>query len=1053
MMEAYQFWAYSVNKAGGIPVGAGASQRHLQVDFRVLMDNMNATLHSENMIEAVKSGNADFLLGGSTHLAASDWNASVESQRITMLCCHGPPLIYEQAMSATQNSTLEDYLFGIQINSEQYPITLIREIALNQKAKLIALPVLNSQNPDQNLFTNTTCQSAINELISINSSGLYDAPPAYEVFLFDISQSGNLTYFREMARTIKNKTVNGVNFDMVIACTLDSDGRTLAEALQIEEVPLKGVFSTVMPTSPSSVDYVAQCKNVTMADVLSASQWHPELPFIDQTPNVMWPSATAFAQAFQSWSPSHAAATYTHAGAAAAAFAIQVAITDAFAKCDLSSWNGDVAQLLYGTKWPCAGVGNPPTTGYSLVLNALRRIHRDSFWGTIQFDSNQRNNGRDTVTVQLLPLSNRVGGNTFQSINFGCDANGNTTLIQEAVLPSQYETKAIVLPRPPRSYDRPCPDGQGLDANNDCQLCQPGTARGGLASTGSSKWYCNACNLTSYADSSGMPYCQLCPPGTRTNILGATAISDCACVGGYFNQTGQTGVPCSACPPGATCPGGIDPPQPLPGYWTNSSLEQYVASVFSCNPPEACVNNFQTGQVCAEGWGGPLCSLCGFNNAANPSNAYHLVFGSCMRCGTTATNVLSFLGILALWVFLKMFLLAKWRTAGFLVGWMQMMSVMSSVNAKWPTSLENFFNVAAFFAFGVNIVGFQCLDPSWNFLNDMVLQFLLPVFFILLILGYAGVVYLWTYFRLLKRKSDENESAKSSIDFAEVWGEMKKAGWSWNSIAGRMLGILDITFVPSTQMAMSGLRFKYVSGARVVAKAPYTAQSTAIIVLSTLGLCIYSIAYPVYVFVHLWSCSPDSAWRRGTNSNRPRHEDPGGFREKENLQLLGWMYDLLRVERFYMALMHLYHRFVYIALMVLITNPAVQLVLSLLWTFLFAAVFAVAPPYFHKRFNILVGLLYLTVVIVLGCGSSFYSPYSVFEGSGWVSGFEILAFIAIGVGAFVFIWVGIVELLEMMSSMVACEVLYQHLPYSAIKCKESDIDELADVFNQARLWR
>lgn len=443
--QAYEFWAHTVNDIhGGIPVGAGNSKQILKVELQIMDDMLtadNGVQHTQNMIDAVRVGHADFLLGGSTSLAAQDLDASIQAQRATVLCCHGPPVIYERAYNFSMGSTngtngggnsTVDYLFGMHIDSENYAITLVRHIALNQKAKLIAVLVLNSPNPDTNLFPNTTCQAAINELDAIKNSSLYMAPPEYVVMMIDESQQSNITYFQELSRGLKNTSVNGANVDMVLACTLDTDGRNLMLALQQEEVPLKGVFSTVAPTSVSTVSALTQCQNVTMSEVLSAGQWHPEVPFLDKNSDALWPSALSFAESFQNWSSTNVAATYTHASSAAAPFVIQSAITNAFATCDLSKWtSGDVNDLLYNINWPCGASGAAPARGYDLILSSLRQLKRDSFFGPIQFDVHQRNSGRDTITLQLLGASDRSKMGILGSIDFGCDADGNMTLVQE----------------------------------------------------------------------------------------------------------------------------------------------------------------------------------------------------------------------------------------------------------------------------------------------------------------------------------------------------------------------------------------------------------------------------------------------------------------------------------------------------------------------------------------------------------------------------------------------------------------------------------------------
>ena len=167
-------------------------------------------------------------------------------------------------------------------------------------------------------------------------------------------------------------------------------------------------------------------------------------------------------------------------------------------------------------------------TGYERILAELRILNTQTFFGTIKFDSvTQRNVGRDAITLQLLTEGAKVrSSKIFESINFGFDAaNANEpgnqtlrTLVQEVVLPSEYGTSDMVLPRPPRKGepDR-CLDGEGLDAMNDCEVCEPGKARAAFTP---GIFSCIECNYTSYMPLLGQIECLPCPEGTIAPTVG-----------------------------------------------------------------------------------------------------------------------------------------------------------------------------------------------------------------------------------------------------------------------------------------------------------------------------------------------------------------------------------------------------------------------------------------------------------------------------------------------------------------------------------------------------
>lgn len=1115
--QGYNYWSYMLNEVlGGFCIGLNC-QHKLKVDLWILSDNLVPQVHLDNMVAAVEQGNADFLLGGNTNLASYDLEASQTAQRITMLCCHGPAPVYEIAANATKiNPNNVDYLFGIQVSSDLYPNKLIRDIVVNEKSKLTAIiQVINTTQPNATAFTSTTCAAAANQLESILASGAYQAPPQYKVITVPIEQSGNLSYFQELSRNIKSIIVNGNHVDIVLACTLNVDGRNLLYSLQSEQVPLKGVFATVAPTIQSTVANLTT-SGITMVDTLSAGQWHPELPFVDPNADAIWTNATSFANGFESYMTNSTgkdiAATYNNAGSAAGTFAIQIAIHNAFQFCDLSNWTGDVDTLFYSTNSPCSAGANK--TGYELVLESLRTLNRDSFFGTIQFDGNQRNVGRDAVTLQLLGSVGR-SKKIFGSIDFGLDADNTTLLVQEVVLPSQYETKQIVLPRAPRSYDPGCPDGQGLDSNNDCQPCPIGTSRTNAIQAGtlSGRFLCDTCNLTSYADKVGQSQCTHCPPGTVTkskdaagafkSILGATSITMCVCAVGYYNETGLTGVPCSPCPSGATCAGDVEPPRATPGYWLDSSAPDYLSDVFSCSPSQYCPMNYATGQLCAAGYGGPLCSLCGYYNGNDSYPNYYSVFGNCITCPNKVENVLVFVAILVLWVLMNFFVIEKWEGTALGLEWLQLMYLVGTINTNWPQSTQQYFNLAKLFAFEVDIVSWQCISSSWNWMWDMVLQFVLPPFLVFCFLFFtkSGTLlkYVWRHGfssatnqpATLRNSDEQHMKQHTSMGEESMFESMKThpavptttetvleapkeaasghqrhdAGHghsSGNTITkasfiGICVSVLEITYVASTYYAFSALAGINVSGTWVVMQAPYTNQTTTVIVIGAVGLVLYSLLYPGVIAFQLWKLSPDCPWRKRP-PGQSRDEDAGGFREEENITAYGVLYEKFKVEKYYMAFVHLLHRLVFIAIVAVSEDVNLQLLLGILVTMAFAFLFLWTKPYYLQRTNMLQAILYTSVVVQLGIGTKFNNTFP-YNNEAWDQAFAVLSIIAICTAGAGFVWISAMDVIEYICANLANQAVLGYLARrQGMTVKEQNanahrIAQLVEVFDPVRLWR
>jgi len=444
--NGYRYWAEELNRIGGIPIGGG---KHLKVELLVLQDILPAD-HVVALSQAVVQGATDFLLGGDTGRAQEDWTVAREHERITMLCCHGPPDVYKDAFTNAINDGAQNWLFGIHVSSEKYVDKIIRHIVVNGKAKKIALvSSINETDPTdpKQLFSRTTCQAAKNQLRLFRDEGRYlQTPKFYEIHLpagLDEMKTREILRGNLTSSSMISLGVDQDRVDVIIGCTVDTTGKLLLDFLGKERVPLRAVFATVAPTNPISVKSLTS-DNVTMEYVLSAGQWHPELAWSAESdsPQYLWQNASDFAQGFENFMrnsngamKNETAATYTHASAAAAAHAIQLAVANAFEfqNCSFADWDGS-SEVFLNRQWSCSGDKADRVveskTGLYRIHTALRSLSNSTFFGKISFDNNQRNNGRDAITFQLLQSDTRTS-QVFGSIDFGPDAISGATLIQE----------------------------------------------------------------------------------------------------------------------------------------------------------------------------------------------------------------------------------------------------------------------------------------------------------------------------------------------------------------------------------------------------------------------------------------------------------------------------------------------------------------------------------------------------------------------------------------------------------------------------------------------
>ena len=154
---------------------------------------------------------------------------------------------------------------------------------------------------------------------------------------------------------------------------------------------------------------------------------------------------------------------------------------------------------------------------------------------------------------------------------------------------------------------------------------------------------------------------------------------------------------CLACPTGGYCPGGTDL-IPLPGYWRDVNP---TTTVYACLVAGACIGyptNTDLNKQCSPGYEGIMCSSCmeGYTKTAS---------GYCDVCPSQDMNFGILLTIMAVILVFCIILVKTTIKSSFskkelysvylkiFTNYLQLMSLTSGFNFKWPSYVTKLFNI------------------------------------------------------------------------------------------------------------------------------------------------------------------------------------------------------------------------------------------------------------------------------------------------------------------------------------------------------------------------
>ncbi|KNC55736.1 uncharacterized protein AMSG_12417 [Thecamonas trahens ATCC 50062] len=228
-------------------------------------------------------------------------------------------------------------------------------------------------------------------------------------------------------------------------------------------------------------------------------------------------------------------------------------------------------------------------------------------------------------------------------------------------------------------------------------VCPPGEKR--IRITGP----CVACEADTFSNAAG-DECVACPTA-MTSPERSEGAGNCTCLPGFYTSAGAPMTPegvraCGACPVGAVCKGGAEPPFPRPGFYN-------VGDAFiACPQPSACLGS----GACAAGYKGTSCTEC--------QKGFYRMRETCYPCDETKAALVATTAVIVLLCFVGLLVYLNSReahnrmytAAAFMIGFnsLQISALYGDINLKWHPIARSFFNILSIANLNIEITSPEC---------------------------------------------------------------------------------------------------------------------------------------------------------------------------------------------------------------------------------------------------------------------------------------------------------------------------------------------------------
>ena len=521
-----------------------------------------------------------------------------------------------------------------------------------------------------------------------------------------------------------------------------------------------------------------------------------------------------------------------------------------------------------------------------------------------------------------------------------------------------------------------CPPGWGRTSSLDSQT--PLTCSECLAGTSSDIESVDACAPVIDCGADAVLVngsCLVCPALAAFERVNET----CLCVFGTWTPSGVPNSPCSLCPLGAVCDGGLGKPRARPGFWQVSE-DAFV----SCRFQEACRGD----NVCGARYSGYQCKDCG----GSSSEIYRASDGSCQPCpslgvGLFVLGVLIVIGLTIAVVLSTLYSVSSIATSSsvrssrktmphtfsVLLTLAQIVALLGDAPVSWPSSVQRTMQANAWSNVDIALFAPSC-STSGGFMVQFVITILVPIVALAVAVVVVGV---WR--ALVSTGCTSYGESVSGVSVLER----------------TLFSVGPTLYIPFAKSALEFFDCTQLENGKWYLDAEpkiecFVGQWTSLLPLGVVAVLLYVFALPG-VFAH------------ALYTHRGNLAEPGVVAR------FGPIFSLYRTRYFYFGLVDLGKRLA-IVVVALFVSDTPELLLSLLLGLFLVSTFGTAmmKPYFSPIYTSLDVRLGCCVSVLVVAASFFWADD--FSSDGTRQAFTVLTFICLGASVGTIGWTGLSEL-------------------------------------------